>query len=89
MDAGRRHEPPGQRQGEVITHSSGGSQSIIFLFLFFFINLFIIYLFIFGCVGSSLLHVRAFSSCGERELLFIVVRGLLTAVASFVVEHGL
>ena len=33
--------------------------------------------------------VRAFSSCGERELLFIVVRGLLTAVASLVVEHGL
>ena len=31
----------------------------------------------------------AFSSCGERGLLFIVVRGLLIAVASLVVEHGL
>ena len=31
---------------------------------------------------------RAFSSCGERELLFIVVRGLLTVVASLVVEHS-
>ena len=31
----------------------------------------------------------AFSSCGERGLLFIVVRGLLTAVASLVAEHGL
>ena len=31
---------------------------------------------------------RAFSSCGERGLLFIVVRGLPTAVASLVVEHG-
>ena len=30
-----------------------------------------------------------FSSCGERGLLFIVVRGLLIAVASLVVEHGL
>ena len=32
---------------------------------------------------------RAFSSCGERELLFIAVRGLLIVVASLVVEHGL
>ena len=30
----------------------------------------------------------AFSSCGERGLLFVVVRGLLIAVASLV-EHGL
>ena len=33
--------------------------------------------------------VRVFSSCGERGLLFIAVRGLLIAVASLVVEHGL
>ena len=32
---------------------------------------------------------RAFSGCGERGLLFIVVRGLLIAVASLVAEHGL
>ena len=31
----------------------------------------------------------AFSSCGERGLLFTVVRGLLIVVASLVVEHGL
>ena len=30
----------------------------------------------------------AFSSCSERGLLFVVVHGLLIAVASFVVEHG-
>ena len=30
-----------------------------------------------------------FSSCGERGLLFVVVHGLLTAVASLVAEHGL
>ncbi|NIG58949.1 sodium channel protein typesubunit alpha-like [Pontoporia blainvillei] len=29
------------------------------------------------------------SGCGERGLLFIVVRGLLIVVASLVVEHGL
>ena len=31
----------------------------------------------------------AFCSCGEQGLLFIVVRGLLTVVASLVAEHGL
>ena len=30
-----------------------------------------------------------FSSCGERGLLFVAVRGLLTAVASLVAEHEL
>ena len=30
---------------------------------------------------------RAFSSCGERGLLFLVVHGLLIAVASLVVEQ--
>ena len=32
---------------------------------------------------------RAFSSCRERGLLFVVVRWLLIAVASLVVEHRL
>ena len=32
---------------------------------------------------------RAFSSYGERGLLFFVVRGLLIAVASLAAEHGL
>ena len=32
---------------------------------------------------------QAFSSCGERGLLFVVVRGLLIVVAFLVVEHGL
>ena len=32
---------------------------------------------------------RAFSSCGERGLLFVVVCGLLIVVASLVAEHGL
>ena len=33
--------------------------------------------------------VQSFSSCGERGLLFIAVRRLLTVVASLVAEHGL
>ena len=32
---------------------------------------------------------RAFSSCGEQGVVFVAVRGLLIAVASLVVEHGL
>ena len=33
--------------------------------------------------------MQAFSSCGERGLLFIAVRGLLIEVAFRVAEHGL
>ena len=31
----------------------------------------------------------AFSTCSEQGLLFVVVHGLLIAVASLVAEHGL
>ena len=62
----------------------------IFLKCNFFYHIFIyLYLFIFGCVGSPLLLARAFSSCGERGLLFVAVPGLFVAVASLIVEHGL
>ena len=57
------------------------------LALSFFFFLFKIYLFIFGCIGSSLLQA-AFSSCGEWGLLLVAVRGFI-AVASLVAEHGL
>ena len=59
-----------------------------FFFFSFFLKIYLFYLVIFGCVGSSLL-CAGFPSCGEQGLLFIVVRGLLIAVASFVMEHGL
>ena len=55
------------------------------LLFFFLINLFILFLAVLGLRCSA----RAFSSCGERGLLFVVVHGLLIAVASLVVEHGL
>ena len=38
-----------------------------------------------GCFGSCC--AWAFSSCGERWLLFVAVLGLLIAVASLVAEH--
>ena len=42
-------------------------------------------------LAASGLHccARASSSCGERGLLFVAVRGLLIEVASLVAEHGL
>ena len=46
-------------------------------------------LFIYGCIGSSLLHVGFFSNCGEQGPLFVAVRGLLIAAASLVAEHRL
>ena len=57
------------------------------IFLFLFLKILFIYLFL-AALGLRC-YVQAFSSCGEWELLFIVVRGLLIAVASLVAVHGL
>ena len=56
-----------------------------FHFFYFLINLFVYFLVELGLCCCT----RAFSSCGEQGLLFVVVHGLLTAVASLVAEHGL
>ena len=48
---------------------------------------FLIYLFL-AALGLRCC-AQAFSSCDKRGLLFVAVRGLLIAVASLVVEHGL
>ena len=53
---------------------------------FFFLILFI-YLFL-AALGLRC-YTRAFSSCSERGLLFVAVRGFLIAVASLAVEHRL
>ena len=50
---------------------------------------FFLFLSLFLAVLGRLCCTRAFSSCGEWGLLFVAVRGLLIAVASFVAEHGL
>ena len=59
---------------------------------FFLFNLFIILFYLFivsGCIGSSLLCAGFSSGCGEWGLLFVVVCGLLIAVASLVAKHRL
>ena len=57
---------------------------------FFFVsNLFILYLFYFWLHWVFVAARGLFSSCRERGLFFVAVRGLLIAVASLVAEHGL
>ena len=46
------------------------------------------YLFIYFVCAGPLLH-RLFSSCGEQRLLSSCTHGLLIAVASLAMEHGL
>ena len=56
-------------------------------------SLFLKYIYLFYLLFLAVLGLRccvwAFSSCGERELLFFAVRGLLIVVASLLAEHGL
>ena len=66
--------------------------SLIIIFLIFnlkkfFLIIYFIYLFL--AVLGLPCCAWAFSSCGERGLLFVAVRGLLIAVASLVAEHRL
>ena len=67
-------------------HNWGAFRGDLQLIKIFLKNKFI-YLFL-AALG---LHccARAFSSCSEQSLLFVVVHGLLIAVSSLVVEHRL
>ena len=58
---------------------------ILFFYKFIYFILFYLFLVVLGLSCC----VWAFSSCGERGLLFIAVRRLLIAVASLVAEHQL
>ena len=55
----------------------------------FFLNKFIYFIFLFLAALGLRCCMRAFSSCGERGLLFVAVQRLLIVVVSLVVEHGL
>ena len=55
----------------------------------FVLNKFIYFIYLFLAALGLRCCTWAFSSCGERGLLFVAVRGLLIAVASLVAEHGL
>ena len=62
--------------------------TICFTHLFFFLNYLFIYLFIFGCVGSSFL-CEGFLQLRQAGATLIAVRRPLTIVASLVAEHRL
>ena len=55
----------------------------------YFFNTFIDFICLFLAMLGLHCCTQAFSSCGERGLLFVAVRGLLIAVASLVAEYGL
>ena len=58
-----------------------------FVLFCFVLLIYLVYLFL-AALGL-LCCAQAFSSCSKWGLLFVVVRGLLIAVASLVAEHGL
>ena len=60
-----------------------------FFYILIFLNKFIYLLYLFLAALGLRCCSRAFSSYGERGLLFFAVHGLLIAVASLVAEHGL
>ena len=55
----------------------------------FFFNKFIYFIYSFLAALGLRCWMQAFSSCGERRLLFVAVCGLLIVVASLAVEHRL
>ena len=67
--------------GKFLLHDSSTKSLLVFFFNEF------IYLFL-AALGLRCC-AWAFSSCSERGLLFVVVRGLLIVVASLVAQHGL
>ena len=65
------------------------AQVVLWQTLFMYVTLFIYLLVLFLAALGLHCCARAFSSCGERGLLFVAVRGLLIVVASLVAEHRL
>ena len=72
----------------ILSSISVYSSVTVFVGPFLFIHSFI-HLFIYFWLHWVFLAAWAFSSCSEWGLLFFAVCGLLIAVASLVVEHGL
>ena len=63
--------------------------SIMSLVPFDFYLIFLKFMYLFLAALGLRCCTLAFSSCGERGLLFVAVCGLLIVVASLVAEHGL
>ena len=74
-------ERTGSSNGDISINKSG-KKALSFILISLFIYLFLAALGLCCCTW-------AFSSCGERGLLFVAVRRLLIEVASLVVGHRL
>ena len=79
----RRLTQPGSLAGE--GGFPGGSGIFFFFDAGHFLKLINLFLAVLGLCCCTL----AFSSCGERGLLFVAVHGFLIAVASLVAKHRL
>ena len=78
-----------QRQ-PLLRPSDSSWKSILFGLFFKKINLtYLFYCYLFLAALGLCCCTWAFSSCGERGVLFVAARGLLIAVASLVAEHRL
>ena len=82
-------EPKNQEKGLTQTRLRE-NPCFVFPFFFFLIfsNFILFYLFLLLAVLGLRCCTWTFSSCGKQGLLLVVVHGLLTVVASLVVEHG-
>ena len=69
--------------------STRGISCSFFVCLLLFFNNVLKFIYLFLAALGLHCCTRAFSSCGERGLLFAAVRKLLVAVASLVAEHRL
>ena len=74
--------------GRFLTTAPPGKSQLIFKILILFYFILCLFFKFLAALGLRCC-ARAFSSWGERGLLFVAVRGLLIAVASPVAEHGL
>ena len=83
MKVVKRYKLPVISPREVMTY-----RMLVFVVVVVVCLIFILFIYFLAVLGLRCC-TRAFSSCGEQGLLFVSVRGLLTAVASLVAEHRL
>ena len=91
MLTGKNEERPNGNAGRAICLLTGcyGSYNGFYFFYFFIFNFLNKFIYLFLAMLGLHCCACSFSSRGERGMFFIAVCGLLIAVASLVVEHGL
>ena len=72
-----------------LSFKATSAQAVSFRFWFFYEFIFLLFYYLFLAVLGLCCCARGFSSCGERGLLFLAMRGPPIVVGSVIVEHGL